>query len=300
MYGISLYTTVFAALATAVPDSIDVQDVMEEMSSDASGEEKRNFLFQYLAAQREPLLNLGKTLLIALIVFLIGRKLIRVVLKLLNRWMEHGSVEVSAHRFILSFCKVLLHILLLFIVAGILGVGTSSIVAIIGSAGLAIGLALQGSLSNFAGGILILLLKPFLAGDYIVAAGVEGTVRNIDIFYTYVVTGDNKVIVIPNGTLSNGNIINTSREEYRLLSVDFMVGYDTKISQVREILLGQMEQEALICQDKAREVFIDKLNPGRIKLQARAWVATGDYWEERHRLLEIIKESLEEQGISLL
>lgn len=300
MFGNALYVSALAALSTVTPGSINVQDVVEEMHSDASSEEKTDFLFQYLAAQREPLMNLGKTLLVALLVFLVGRRLIRLILRLINRWMERGSVEISAHKFILSFSKVLLNILLLFIVAGVLGVGTSSIVAIVGSAGLAIGLALQGSLSNFAGGILILLLKPFLVGDYIMAAGVEGTVRNIDIFYTYIVTSDNKVIVIPNGTLSNSNIVNTSKEEYRLLVVDFMVGYDVKISKVREILLEQMRQETMICKDKEMTVFIDKLNPGRVKLQAKAWVATEDYWEERRRLLELIKESLEEQGIFLL
>ena len=184
-----------AAAGTPVPTEspvpADVQEVVEQMNSSASAEEKTSFLLEYLMAQREPLMNFGKTLLIALIVFLIGRKVISLLLKLLNRWMERGGVEVSVHKFIMSLGIVVLYILLIFCVAGILGVGTSSIVAIIGSAGLAVGLALQGSLSNLAGGILILLMKPFRVGDYIVATGVEGTVRNIDIFYTRIVTTDN-------------------------------------------------------------------------------------------------------------
>lgn len=281
------------------PGAMDVQDVMREINSDASTGEKTSFLIEYLMAQREPLLNLGKTLLIALLVFLIGRKLIAWILKLLNRWMDRGNVELSVHRFVLSLCNVLLYIILIFCVAGVLGIGTSSIVAILGSTGLAIGLALQGSLSNFAGGILILLLKPFRVGDYIVATGVEGTVRNIDIFYTRIVTSDNKVIVIPNGTLSNSNIVNNSQEERRLLVIDFMVGYDADIQQVREIIVGLMEEEEMICQDQPMSVQIDKLNPGRIKLQARAWVATADYWNERYRLLELIKEGLQSHNISL-
>lgn len=300
MFGHSMYAFAVAASTAATSENLDVQDVMDEMNSSASAGEKTSFLIEYLLSQREPLMNLGKTLLVALIVFFIGRKLIQIVMKVLDRWMNRGNVEISVHKFVLSLSKVLLNILLLFSIAGILGVGTSSIVAIVGSAGIAIGLALQGSLSNFAGGILILLLKPFRVSDYIIAAGVEGTVRNIDIFYTYIVTSDNKVIVIPNGTLSNGNIINTSREEYRLLVIDFMVGYDTNINQVREILLEQMKREDMICQDKAMKVVIDKLNPGRIRLQAKAWVATAVYWEERCRLMEIIKESLEQQGIFLI
>lgn len=291
---------IMASLSTASPGAIDVQDVVEQMQSDATTEEKTSFLIEYLLAQREPLMNFGKTLLAAFILFLIGRKLIKAVLKLLNRWMEKGSVEISVHKFILSLCKILLNILLLFVVAGVLGIGTSSIVAIIGSAGIAIGLALQGSLSNFAGGILILLLKPFRVGDYIVASGVEGTVKSIDIFYTYIVSTDNKVIVVPNGTLSNGNITNNSQEEYRLLVIDFMVGYDTQIQQVKDILMEQMQKETLICQDQFMGVNIDKLNPGRIKMQAKAWVATENYWDERYRLMEIIKESLQEQGISIM
>ena len=283
-----------AATGTPVPTEspvpADVQEVVEQMNSSASAEEKTSFLLEYLMAQREPLMNFGKTLLIALIVFLIGRKVISLLLKLLNRWMERGGVEVSVHKFIMSLGNVVLYILLIFCVAGILGVGTSSIVAIIGSAGLAVGLALQGSLSNLAGGILILLMKPFRVGDYIVATGVEGTVRNIDIFYTRIVTTDNKVVVIPNGTLSNGNIINTSQEDYRLLILDFMVG---------EIILELMEQDMQICQDRARSVNIDKLNPGRVKLQAKAWVATEHYWDVRYRMLEKIKEELPKQGIPL-
>ena len=142
-------------------------------------------------------------------------------------------------------------------------------------------------------------MKPFRVGDYIVATGVEGTVRNIDIFYTRIVTTDNKVVVIPNGTLSNGNIINTSQEDYRLLILDFMVGYDADISEVRKIILDLMEQDQQICQDRVKGVNIDKLNPGRVKLQAKAWVATEHYWDVRYRMLEKIKEELPKQGISL-
>lgn len=287
-----------AILCTA--QSGDMQSVVEEMNSDASAEEKTNFLIQYILSQREPLMNYVRTLLFALVIYFIGKRLIRLLLKVLDRWMDRRSVELGVHKFTMSLAKVLLHIFLIVVVAGILGVGTSSIVAILGSAGLAIGLALQGSLANFAGGVLILLLKPFRVGDYIMAAGVEGTVRSIDIFYTHIVTTDNKVIVIPNGVLSNGNIVNTSQEEYRFLVLDFMVGYDSDVSLVRQILLEMMEKEEKLCQDKPMTVVIDKLNPGRIKMQAKAWVATGNYWEERYRLLEQIKCRLQEQGISLI
>ena len=252
-----------AASATPMPtDSAvpDVQEIVDQMNSNASAEEKTSFLLEYLMAQREPLLNFGKTLLIALIVFLIGKRIIALLLKLLNRWMERSHVEVSVHKFIMSLGRVLLYILLIFCVAG---------------------------------------MKPFLVGDYIVAGGVEGIVRNIDIFYTRIVTTDNKVIVIPNGTLSNGNIINTSQEEYRLLILDFMVGYDAQISKVREVVLNLMEKDEGVCKDRPQSVNIDKLNPGRVRLQAKAWVTNKEYWDVRYRMLEAIKEELPKQGISL-
>lgn len=296
----NIKSIILSATSTVSPGAMDVQDVVAQMNSDASTEEKTSFIIEYLLAQREPLLNFGKTVLVALLVFFLGRKLVKMLIKLMDRWMERGNVEVSVHKFVLSLSKILLHILLLFVVAGMLGVGTSSIVAIIGSAGLAIGLALQGSLSNFAGGILILVLKPFRVGDYIVSATAEGTVQSIDIFYTHLVTSDNRRVVVPNGILSNENITNNSREEYRLLVIDFMVGYDTDIQQVKDILLELMQQEEMICQEKFMGVNIDKLNPGRVKMQAKAWVLNEEYWDARYRMLELVKEKLQENGISIM
>ncbi len=296
----NIKSIILSATSTVSPGAMDVQDVVAQMNSDASTEEKTSFIIEYLLAQREPLLNFGKTVLVALLVFFLGRKLVKMLIKLMDRWMERGNVEVSVHKFVLSLSKILLHILLLFVVAGMLGVGTSSIVAIIGSAGLAIGLALQGSLSNFAGGILILVLKPFRVGDYIVSATAEGTVQSIDIFYTHLVTSDNRTVVVPNGILSNENITNNSREEYRLLVIDFMVGYDTDIQQVKDILLELMQQEEMICQEKFMGVNIDKLNPGRVKMQAKAWVLNEKYWDARYRMLELVKEKLQENGISIM
>lgn len=300
MFQFGFERILLTATQTVSPGAMNIESLIEEISSEPSAEEKTNFLIQYLLAQREPLMNFGKTVLWALIVFLAGRKLIKWLLKLLNRWMERANVELSVHRFALSVSNALLYLLLIFVVAGILGVGTGSIVAMIGSAGLAIGLALQGSLSNFAGGVLILLLKPFRVGDYIVADGVEGTVQGIDIFYTKMLTTDNKMVVVPNGTLSNGNIVNISQEEYRLIIIDFMVGYDTDIEQVRQILKTCFQSEEKICQDRPITVNIDKLNPGRIKMQTRAWCHNVDYWDERYRMLELIKEKLQEAGISLM
>ena len=283
---------------SAVPD---VQEVVDQMNSNASAEDKTSFLLEYLMAQREPLLNFGKTLLIALIVFLIGKRIIALLLKLLNRWMERSHVEVSVHKFIMSLGRVLLYILLIFCVAGILGVGTSSIIAIIGSAGLAVGLALQGSLSNFAGGVLILLLKPFVVGDYILdnASSEEGTVKEITIFYTKLLTIDNKLILIPNGSLSNSSITNYSHMDMRRIDLTVGVGYASDLSKVKAVLEGVVKTETAVIKDEPVDIFVSDLGDSAVDMGIRVWVKTEDYWPVRWRLLEQMKNALDENGISI-
>ena len=289
---------------TAVNDvvsnaGIGVEEIQKGLDSAKTTEEKTNFLIEYLLGQRAALLDFAKTVLFAIIVFAIGRRIVKLLLKITNKWMERRDVEISVQKFIMSVAGVIYNLLLIFVVAGILGVGTSSIVAMVGSAGLAVGLALQGSLSNFAGGVLILILKPFKVGDYISAAGAEGTVQSIDIFYTRIYTTDNKVVVIPNGTISNTNVTNTSKQDERMLILDFMVSYDTDIEKVRELIIGLLDEDELICHDKSKSVVVDKLNPMRVKMLAKAWVKTDDYWDVRYRLLEEIKVTLQDNNINI-
>ena len=271
---------------------ISIDDVEKIMDSNASQREKTNFLIQYLLDKREVFLNYFITILIAIIVFAIGRRIVKFILKVLNKWMQRRQVEISVSKFIMSLSGFALNILLIFIVAGILGVGTSSIVALVGSAGLALGLALQGSLSNLAGGVLILLLKPFRIGDYIIALGEEGTVENIDIFYTRILTTDNKVIVIPNGTISGANVTNTSTANERMLILDFMVDYETDTEEIREKILKLFNEEERIDKNKNMSVVVCGLNPIKVKMQAKAWVKTEDYWDVRYDMFEKIKKIL--------
>ena len=289
---------------TAVNDvvssaGIGVEEIQKGLDSAKTTDENTSFLIEYLLGQRAALLDFAKTVLFAIIVFAIGRRVVKLLLKITNKWMERRDVEISVQKFIMSVAGVIYNLLLIFVVAGILGVGTSSIVAMVGSAGLAVGLALQGSLSNFAGGVLILILKPFKVGDYISAAGAEGTVQSIDIFYTRIYTTDNKVVVIPNGTISNTNVTNTSKQDERMLILDFMVSYDTDIEKVRELIIGLLDEDELICHDKSKSVVVDKLNPMRVKMLAKAWVKTDDYWDVRYRLLEEIKVTLQDNNINI-
>ena len=188
----------------------------------------------------------------------------------------------------MSLATFAYNIFLIIIIASVLGIGASSIVAIIGSAGLAVGLALQGSLSNLAGGVLILLLKPFKVGDYIISAGAEGTVQSIDIFYTRIATTDNKVVVIPNGTISNSNVTNTTKQDERMLVLDFTVGLNTDIAEVREKIMKLFEADDRILHDMNKCVVVDKLTPVNIKMQAKAWTKSEDYWDVKYLLLEQI------------
>lgn len=284
----------------AVLDNTTVKELTKVMGDDSvSNEKKTSFLLQYLLDQREPLLRFGQTLLIALIVFVIGRKMVKLLLRFTDRWMERRNVEVSVRKFVMSLAGVIYNVLLIFVVAGILGVGTSSIVAMVGSAGLAIGLALQGSLANLAGGVLILLLKPFQVGDYIITPQSEGTVQSIDIFYTRLTTTDNRVIVIPNGTISNSDITNTTKQDRRLLVLEFSVSYDADVALIRDILLKEMKHRSDILVKEPMRVVVTRLSPVKLRMNAKCWVETSKYWDVYYDMLERIKTLLQEQNISI-
>lgn len=284
----------------AVRDNTTVKELTKVMGDDSvSNEKKTSFLLQYLLDQREPLLRFGQTLLIALIVFVIGRKMVKLLLRFTDRWMERRNVEVSVRKFVMSLAGVIYNVLLIFVVAGILGVGTSSIVAMVGSAGLAIGLALQGSLANLAGGVLILLLKPFQVGDYIITPQSEGTVQSIDIFYTRLTTTDNRVIVIPNGTISNSDITNTTKQDRRLLVLEFSVSYDADVALIRDILLKEMKHRSDILVKEPMRVVVTRLSPVKLRMNAKCWVETSKYWDVYYDMLERIKTLLQEQNISI-
>ncbi|CDB90084.1 small-conductance mechanosensitive channel [Clostridium sp. CAG:253] len=289
-----LYTKGLLSAAAGITEqsasgkAIGVDELQKVMNSSASDEQKTSFFIQYLLSQREWLLDFAKTLLIAVIVFVIGRKIVKFALKITKKTMERKDVEISVQKFVMSLATFAYNIFLIIIIASVLGIGASSIVAIIGSAGLAVGLALQGSLSNLAGGVLILLLKPFKVGDYIISAGAEGTVQSIDIFYTRIATTDNKVVVIPNGTISNSNVTNTTKQDERMLVLDFTVGLNTDIAEVREKIMKLFEADDRILHDMNKCVVVDKLTPVNIKMQAKAWTKSEDYWDVKYLLIEQI------------
>ena len=223
------------------------------------------------------------------------------LLKMTNKWMERRGAEAGIQKFVMSFAGLVYNILLIFAVAGILGVGTSSIVAMVGSAGLAVGLALQGSLSNFAGGVLILLLKPFRVGDYIIEDSHknEGTVSEISIFYTKLLTPDNKTIVIPNGTLSNSSLTNVTNMDRRRIAFVVGIAYEADIRTAKEALLAVAEGDPAKLSEEPALVFVNDLGDSAVNIGVRVWVRAEDYWEARWRLTEAIKYALDEKGIPI-
>lgn len=238
--------------------------------------------------------------MVVLVIFFVGKKLINLLLKLVKKGFEKTKVEEGVSGFIGSVLNVILYFLLVMIIANVVGIATTSAVALVGSVGLTVGMALQGSLSNFAGGVLILVLKPFVVGDYVVAQGLEGTVTKIDLFYTTILTTDNRTVVMPNGALSNGNIVNVTHEPVRRLDLIVPIGYGDDIRQVKAILLGIADHHAeRILQDRDIAVMVGDFGDDAVEIAFRVWVKKEDYWALRSDLLEDIKYTFDEQHITI-
>lgn len=245
-------------------------------------------------------LSLGGRILIALLVLFIGSKLIKFVLKIFLKAFEKTDADKSVAQFLHSLIKAALYVVLAFLVASYCGVDAASIVALLGSAGVAIGLALQGSLANLAGGVLILILRPFSIGDYIVdSLGNEGVVDDIQIFYTKLRTGDNKVIILPNGTLANNCITNVTTSNFRRCDITIGISYDADIKAAKEVIDQVVESDPKTLKNMEMIVFVSELADSSVNLGVRCWFANEDYWTGRWRLNENIKYALDEAKISI-
>ena len=237
-------------------------------------------------------------LTLAVITLLVGWWLISRLTSSIGRVLEARKVDRALSSFIGSLVSIVLRVLLLISVASMIGVETTSFIAMIGAAGLAIGLALQGSLANFAGGVLIMLFRPFRAGDWIEAQGVSGSVDSIQIFHTTLKTADNKVVIVPNGALSNGHITNYSREPRRRADINIGIDYSSDIKKAREVLL-EIAQDPRVHVEPAPVVFVTGLGDSAVNLSLRVWVATGDFWPVTFSFTELAKERLTEAGIGI-
>ncbi len=277
-----------------------IQAEIEEIGYIASDELQVGLVERYLQELPDTLIRLGVRVLLALVVFFVGVQLIKLIRRILRKSFERRGVDVGVSRFLDSFVKAVLYMLLLFMIASSFGLDATSVVALVGSAGVAIGLAVQGSLSNFAGGVLILLLHPFKIGDYIKdSAGNEGTVEEVQLFYTRLITPDRHMVVVPNGTLANGNILNMSTVDNRRMNIKVGISYDADIRKAKEVLLKVLEEDPGVLQDQEKLVFVEELGDSSVVLNLRCYSTNELFWETKWRLTEKVKYALEEAGIGI-
>lgn len=245
--------------------------------------------------------DVGGKILFALIVLIAGRIIIKKLLKFLEKSKLLSQTDGEVKTFTLSFVSIGLYVLLVVSIIGILGVPMASIVTVLASAGVAVGLALQGALSNLAGGIMIMIFRPFKLGDYVEASGVSGTIKEVTLFYTVFVTVDNKYITVPNGSLMNANIINYSKEELRRVDLAFSCGKGEDPKKVQDIMLETMKQNPLIIKDGSADAPFARLCGGTnesMDFTVRAWVKSADYWTVYFDLTQAITEALGANGVS--
>ncbi|RGG66553.1 mechanosensitive ion channel family protein [Eubacterium sp. AF17-7] len=281
-------------LASATQKEVEsVSDNIEQLSKDVSK------LSQIGSDLIDKAVAFGIDIIIAVIIFVIGKFIIKFILKFVDRIFAKSSADEGVAKFIHSVLKVALYIILAITICGQIGIETTSFAAIVASGGLAIGLAFEGSLSNFAGGVMILIMKPFTVGDYIESNGVEGTVYKIDIFYTSLKTVDNKSVKLPNGTLSNSILTNYSMNEKRRVDVEVGIGYDDNIELARKELERVMNSYSNIMRDEANAVVVKNLADSAIIMEVRVWVPTEYYWDCKFYLNENIRVSFDKAGISI-
>ena len=209
------------------------------------------------------------------------------------------GLEIGISRFLVSVAKAFQYGILIFIAAEKIGISSASIIALLGSAGIAIGLALQGTLTNFAGGVLILVTKPFKVGDYIISQGGEGQVSNIGVVYTTLVSADNRKIVIPNGTLSNEPMTNVTGMGKRRVDISVGISYTADLKKAKEILQRLFEEHPLVLKEEPIQVFVDSLGDSAVLIGGRAWAASENYWECRWNITEAVKLEYDKAGIEI-
>lgn len=242
-------------------------------------------------------IEVGKDLLGAIIIYIVGRFIIKQVGRLLARILEKRKLEISVQTFLRSLVSILLNLILAFAIVSRLGVETTSFAALLASAGVAIGMALSGNLSNFAGGLIILVFKPFKVGDYIEGQNANGTVREIQIFHTILTTVDNKVIYVPNGALSSNAITNYNKQETRRAEWVFGVEYGEDFEKVKVVLQRIVDADPRILKDPAPMIALGALSASSVDIKVRAWAKTADYWDVYFDMNKIVYDTFNKEGI---
>lgn len=253
----------------------------------------------FLAKMIDLGISVGSKIFLAIVVFLVGRWIVRRLNKLLAKILEKRHVEASLSTFVKSLVNITLTLLLIIVVIGVLGIETSSFIALFASAGVAIGMALSGTLQNFAGGVMILLFKPFKVGDTIEAQGQSGTVREIQIFNTILATPDNKIIIIPNGGLSTGLMKNYSREATRRVDWEFGIAYGDDYTKAKAVIARLLDADGRVLKDPAYFIALTSLGESSVNIVVRAWVNAGDYWGVYFDMNEKVYKTFAEENLNI-
>lgn len=269
---------------------VKIEQVVEEISKADFNE-----LWSQLMSSA---LDLGLKILVALVIYWVGKSLINLLYKLVKKALNKRNVDPSVNSFLLSLVRVVMMFVLIITIIGVLGINTSSFVALFASAGVAIGMALSGTLQNFAGGVMILLFKPFKVGDWIDAAGVSGGVKEIQIFNTLLTTGDNKIIIVPNAKLSNDMVVNYSKAGTRRVDWTFTISYGDDFEKAKAVLTQFMSEDKRIKQDPAPFVALNNLADSAVEIVVRAWVDGGDYWDVYFGMNERVYKEFGKYGLS--
>ena len=249
-------------------------------------------------------LTFCRNLIVAAIVYFLGRYLIKVLIKLFTKMLQRSKVDTTLYTFLNSIINVVLWFVLVIVIVGILGIETSSFIALFASAGMAVGMALSGTLQNFAGGVMILLFRPFKVGDFIEAQGYAGVVKEIQIFNTIIRTGDAQIILIPNGTLSSGTMKNSSKELYRRVDLEFQFEYGANYDEVRKAIMDILQNHPKVIQAPVSDspivaapwMGLIRLGDSGVTVVTRSWVKGTDYWEVYFNLNETVYQMLKERG----
>ena len=242
-------------------------------------------------------MDAGKDILVAILIYVIGRFIIKYINKLFSKLLKKRNVEASVQTFLKSFLSILLNLVLAFAIISKLGVETTSFAALLASAGVAIGMALSGNLSNFAGGLIILLFKPFKVGDYIEGAGVSGSVQEIQIFHTILVTPDNRVIYAPNGALSSNAVTNYSKKELRRVDFTFGVEYNEDFDKVKATIQKVIATDARILKEPSTTIELGALSASSVDITVRVWVKASDYWNVFFYMNKAVYATFNKEGI---
>ncbi len=284
-----MFSNLTAGAAEAATPQSTIQDAAASLSSMTNEE--------IISWATSMILNVGSKLLVALLIFIVGRWIIGRVIGVMRKIFTARNVEVSLSSFLINLTNIALLILLSFTIVSFLGIDTSSFLALFASVGLAIGMALSGTLQNFAGGVLVLFLRPFKVGDFIEAQGFTGTVKEITLFSTLINTLDNKMIIIPNGSLSNNSVTNYSKEATRCVAWTFGVQYGSDIAVVTEILEEVLASDEFVLQDQAKYIALAELGASSVNIVVKAWCKSEDYWSLYHGLNRRVYDTFNARGI---